>query len=104
MAEAKMSARDTKYAAVTFHITADQYPPDFTDGNPDGMTLVFRRVPLEDNVQSRYTLKRFLESIGAPRGKRIDLTEWVGCEGKIEIVHETYEGVNRATIKNVTPL
>lgn len=100
-AEVKMSQRGTKYGAVAFHISPEQYPADYTDGNPDGMTLVYRRVGLEDNPQARYGTRRFIEAIGAPLGKKIDVSEWVGMEATLEIKHEEYEGVNRAIIDRV---
>tara|TARA_Y100000296_G_scaffold82229_1_gene111033 strand:+ start:1278 stop:1694 length:417 start_codon:yes stop_codon:yes gene_type:complete len=100
-AEIKESQRGTMYAAVSFHISPDQYPADFQDGSPDGLTLIYRRVGLEDNPQSRFGTKRFIESIGAPLAKKIDVVEWIGMEAALEVTHETYEGVNRAVINRV---
>jgi hypothetical protein len=89
------------YGAVSFHIGADQYPADFSDGSDDGLTLVFRRVGLEDNPQARYGTKRFIEAIGAPLSKKIDVNEWVGMEAALDVIHDTYEGVTRAVIDRV---
>lgn len=100
-AEVKESQRGTMYAAVSFHIPADQYPADFKDGSDDGLTLIFRRVGLEDNPQARYGTKRFIESIGAPLSKKIDVNEWVGMEAALDVVLDTYEGVTRAVIDRV---
>jgi len=102
-AEVKESQRGTRYGAISFHIGADQFPADYKDGNDDGMTLVYRRVGLEDNPQARYGTKRFIESIGAPLSKQIDVSEWVGLEAVLEVAHETYEGVTRAAINRVHP-
>ena len=99
--EVKESQRGTKYAAVAFHISSDQYPADYKDGNLDGTTLIYRRASLEDTPQSRYGLRRFIEAIGAPLGKKIDVAEWGGSEAALEIAHEEYEGVNRANIVRV---
>ena len=99
--EKKESQRGTQYAAVSFHIGADQYPADFKDGNDDGTVIVHRRASLEDNPQARYGTKRFLEAIGAPMGKRLDISEWVGMEAELEVGHDEYEGVNRAVINRV---
>lgn len=101
-AEVKMSQRDTKYAAVTFHIDASQYPADYQDGNPDGAVLIYRRVSLEDNPQARFGLRRFLDAIGAAGGKKVDVGDWIGNEATIEVSHESYEGVMRAQISRVT--
>lgn len=100
--EVKMSQRDTKYAAVAFFIGSDQYPADWKDGNPDGLTLIYRRVGLEDNANSRFGLKRFLESIGAPMSKKIDTGEWVGMEALLDVEHDTYEDVTRANVVRVS--
>lgn len=97
----KTSQRGTKYAEVAFFIDGGQYPADYTDGNPEGTTIMYRRVSLEDNPQARYGTRRFCEAIGAPVGKRIDVSEWVGRDGQVEVNHEPYEGVNRAVISRV---
>jgi hypothetical protein len=100
-AEVKESARGTMYCAVSFHIGADQYPADFKDGSDDGLTIVYRRIGLEDNPQARYGTKRFIESIGAPLSKKIDVSGWVGMEAALEVEHDTYEGVTRAVVNRV---
>lgn len=99
--EVKESQRGTMYCAVSFHVGADQYPADYKDGSDDGMTLVYRRVGLEDNPQARFGTKRFLEAIGAPLAKKIDVSEWVGLEAALEVELDTYEGVTRAQIARV---
>ena len=101
-AEVKMSQRDTKYAAVSFHISPEQFPADWEDGNPDGQILIYRRVGLEDNPNSRFGTKRFLESLGAPLSKKIDVNEWVGLEAELEVKHSTWEGTTRAEIDRVS--
>jgi len=100
-AEVKESQRGTIYAAVAFHIGADQFPADYKDGGDDGITLVYRRCGLEDNPQARYGAKRFIEAIGAPLSKKVDVTEWVGMEASLEVGHDEYEGVIRAAIDRV---
>jgi hypothetical protein len=100
-AEVKLSQRETKYGAISFHIGADQYPADFSDGPDEGLTIVYRRVGLEDNPQARYGTRRFCEAIGAPLSKSINVEEWVGMEAAVEVAHESYEGVTRAVIQRV---
>lgn len=100
-AEVKESQRGTRYAAISFHISADQFPADYKDGSDDGLTLIYRRVGLEDNPQARYGTKRFIEAIGAPLSKSVDVAEWLGQEAALEVVHDTYEGVIRAVINRV---
>lgn len=100
-AEVRTSQRDTKYAAVTFHISADSYPVDFTEGDPEGEVITFRRVPLEDNPKSRFQLKKFCEAVGSPMSKRIDVNDWLGLEARVVVTHEVYEEIPRATITKV---
>lgn len=101
-AEVKISQRNTKYAAVTFMVSPDEYPADYpADLAPDGKTIIHRRCSLEDNPQSRFMLRQFIEAIGATASKKIDVNEWVGLEANIEIDHDEYEGVTREQIKRV---
>lgn len=100
-AEQRISQRDTKYGAISFFIDAGQYPADFTEGNPDGMVIVYRRLSFEENPQARYGARRFCEAVGAPMSKKLDLSEWVGLECTVEVTHESYEGVTRSVINRV---
>lgn len=91
-------------AEVTFHVSPDQYPVDFTEGEPDGMTLRYY-VSLANKPGARYALRGFCEAIQAPMGRTIDLTTWLGLEAMIKVVHEEYEGRMLARIdrNGVTP-
>ncbi|NJL53745.1 hypothetical protein HC928_00470 [bacterium] len=102
-AQAKLSInKGTRYAEVMFHISADQLPADFpADIYPDGVTIAFRRISLEDNPVARYRMRKFCEAIGAPAGKRIDMSEWIGLEAVVDVGHEVYEGLARHVIKGV---
>jgi hypothetical protein len=100
--EAKVSEKGNRYAAVSFYISTDDYPADYpTDNAPDGTTLVFRRVGLDDNAPTRFRLRKFLETIGAPVSSRISLNDWVGLTCQVAIKHEEYEGEPRAVIDKV---
>jgi hypothetical protein len=98
----KMSQNGNPYASVQFFIPADQYPADYTEGEPDGMVLTYNRVSLQDTPASRHRLRKFLEAIGAKAGKKIDLNEWVGRSASVTVQHDTYEGETRAAIGKVT--
>ena len=100
-ARVRESQRGTRYAEVAFFIDAEQYPADYDDGNPDGMTLMYRRVSLEDNPTARWNTKQFIQRIGAPLSKRVNVTEWIGQDAAIEVPHEPWEGVMRANIQRV---
>lgn len=89
------------YASVQFFIPPEQYPADYTEGEPDGVVLTFNRVSLQDTPASRHRLRKFLEAIGAPAGKKVDLNEWVGRTATVSVQHDTYEGETRAAIGKV---
>lgn len=94
-----------RYAATTFHIPVDQYPPDYpVEQNPDGVSIIYRMVSLEDNPKARWSAKRFIDAIGAKPGKRIDLNDWVGLSAMVGIQHDDYEGVTREVITKVSAL
>jgi hypothetical protein len=78
-------------AEVHFHISPDQYPVDYTEGEADGTTLRYY-VSLANRPQSRYALRGFLTAIQAPMGREIDLTSWLGLECMVRVEHEEYEG------------
>lgn len=78
-------------AEVTWHISPEQYPVDYTEGDPEGATLRYY-VSLANKPAARYALKGFLNSIQAPMGREIDLTTWLGLEAMVRVDHEEYEG------------
>lgn len=94
-----------KYAAVTFHISVDEFPADYpVEDNPDGVSVTYRLVSLEDNPRARFQCRRFCEAIGAKAGKRIDLNEWVGLSAMVGIIKDTFEGVPREAINKVSAI
>lgn len=98
--EAKESVNTgNKYAAISCFVSPDDFPADFPIENaPDGKTIVFRRISLEDTPQGRFSMRRFCEAIGAPMSSRIDINDWVGMEATAVVVNEEYEGINREAI------
>lgn len=100
-AERKTSAKGNPYGSVTFFIAPENYPADFVEGDPDGMTLLYNRVTLDDSPQGRYRMRKFCEAIGAPMGSKVDLNDWVGLTATVSIGHDTYEGETRAVINKV---
>lgn len=100
-AEPQMSKDGTKLMAkVTYSISADQYPVDYTDGNPNGTTLT-QYIMLTKDARSKYLLKQFIMGIGAPLSNSVDLNTWVGLSCKIRVENEMYEGNETARVKGV---
>ena len=89
------------YCQVNFRIESEQYPADFVDGNPEGTTVIYRRVSPAPTAQARFGMKRFLEALNAPMGRNLNLADWLGKQATLDIVHTTYEGMPRMEIKAV---
>jgi hypothetical protein len=87
-------------ALVTYLISPDQYPADFTEGNADGETMQFYR-PLEDTPRNRYLLKKFCEVHGVTPARRINLPDFIGQEVIVSVTHEEYQGEPRARVQPV---
>lgn len=85
---------------VTFNISADQYPVDYTDGNPEGTKLT--QYLLADNTnRSKFALKRFILAIGAPLSNKIDVTTFIGLPAKVEVGNRMWQDVEVANIVRV---
>lgn len=101
----KMSKGDVpkEYVDVTFFINADQYPPDYTEGDPEGLLLNYGmgRLPTAGDTKSRWRMKKFCEAIGAELGRKLDLNSWLDKPAIVTIKHEEYEGVQQARIVKV---
>lgn len=97
----KTSAKGNTYPEILFFIGPDQYPADYTEGNPQGMTLAHRRLSLEDNPNARWSMRQFCETIGAPLGGQLNLDDWLHREALLEVDHEEYEGQQRPVIRRV---
>ncbi|MCA2510512.1 MAG: hypothetical protein IM561_09030 [Microcystis sp. M60BS1] len=100
-AEIKVSGKGNEYVNVTFFIAPEQYPPDYTEGNPDGTVLNYGRLSPENTQRARWGMKKFCESIGAELGSRLNLDDWLGRSAIVAVSHEDYEGETRARISKV---
>jgi hypothetical protein len=90
-----------EYAQIMFRIAASSYPADYTDGDPDGTTLSYNRLLIEDTPQSRHRWRVFMERCGGPLGRTIDLNSLVGLTATVDISHQEYEGEMRAQIARI---
>lgn len=102
--EQKMSIKGNKYLDISFFVGADQYPQDYVDGNPDGTTLHYRRIVVDNTAMAKWSLKKFCEAIGAPMGRQIDTNQWLGLAARLTIENKPYENSMRSEIKAVTKL
>lgn len=85
---------------ITYNISADQYPADYTDGNPNGTTLT-QYLMADKSVRSMFALKRFLLAVGAPISNQLDATTLIGLPAKIEVANQLWEGMETARVARV---
>ena len=85
---------------VIFNISADQYPADYVDGNPEGTKLT-HYLMADNSSRSKFTLKRFILAIGAPLSNKIDVTTFIGLPAKVEVGNRMWQDVEVANIVRV---
>mgnify|MGYP007071567189 CR=1 FL=1 len=87
-------------AVITYFISADQYPADFTDGNPEGATgNVY--MSLEESPRNIWQIKQMCEMHGVVASKRLNLTEFMGQDVIVNVTHEEYQGMPQARFRPV---
>jgi len=93
-----------RYARTHYYIAPEDYPADFDpELNPDGITLKYNMVSLEDTPKGRFSIRRYCEAIGAPMSKIIDLNAWIGLEARVIVTNSEYDGMQIAQIDKVSP-
>ncbi len=80
------------------NISADQYPADYTDGNPNGTTLYYNMF-IDNSPRNKFLMKQFILAIGAPLSNRIDTTTLIGLPGRFEVTNSNYQGMDMANIR-----
>lgn len=80
---------------VSYHISPDQFPADFTDGNPDGEVLTVYK-SLSETPQNKWLLRKFCEMHGVAASNRLVATDFIGQDVIVKITHEDYQGVSQA--------
>lgn len=104
-AEFKVSGKGKRYAALSLYISPDQYPADYTDGNPEGTTMTWGRTSGEDTPTGRYSMKKLHETFGLPVPKTtVDLNQFLGRTVLIDIKHELFQEEWNAQIAKMTKL
>lgn len=99
--EAAVSKNSGKPMAVfTYIIAPDQYPADFTEGNPDGeQAKVY--VSLVDDARNRFRLRKLCEMHGVTPSRTLNLPDFLGTEVIVSITHEEYQGETRARMNPI---
>jgi hypothetical protein len=90
-----------KYLNVTARINAESYPADYTDGDPEGVELQYNFIQLDDSPRNRFQMRRFLERVGAPLSRRVDLNELIGRTMTVDVVHNEWNDEQRLQIARI---
>jgi len=100
--EVKESSKGNKYFSVQFYISPENYPADYPlENNPDGRVITYNRIMAEDTPNARYRLRKFLEILGVPASKRIDVNDWLGVQVQVTVAHREWQGELREEIASV---
>lgn len=102
-AEVKTSTNTgNRYYSVGLFISPENYPADYNSENaPDGRTFQYNLLSAEDTPNARYRLKKFLEQVGLPMSKRIDVNEWIGQQVTVELKHGSWQGEVREEVAKI---
>jgi hypothetical protein len=96
------STTGNTYLALRLRISPDQYPPDFTEGDPEGVDVNYNRlVVLPETAQNRWRLKRFLNTVGAKAGKALDPSELIGLTCTLHVEQGEYDGEKQLQARKI---
>jgi hypothetical protein len=104
--EIKNSQAGNQYFAIKLVIPTDEIPADVAEHYEDGAILYWNRniVPNGKDRRALYNLRKLIEALGlASNTSQINPNDWMGCKTRISVVHEKYQGENRAQIKMLEP-
>ena len=93
--------KGNRYLNVVFRIHPESYPADFLDGDPNGLELHYNFIQLDDTPRNRYNMRRFLERIGAPLSRQVDLNDLVGRTATVELTHSEWNEEMRVQIARI---
>ncbi len=99
--EARYSSKGNKMGVLTFRISPDQYPADYTDGNPDGTVLSYFRMMIEDTTAARWQVKKMCEKLRVPVSRTLDMNAFIGKSALLTIKNQEYQGELRSSIEAV---
>jgi hypothetical protein len=84
----KIGANGDEYAQIVFRINAESYPADFTDGDPDGTILYYNFLKTADTPTNQHRWRVFLQKVGGPLGRTVDLNALIGLTGTVDLTHQ----------------
>lgn len=91
---------------VTHIVRPENYPVDFTDGDPDGTKLI-NYIVVEPSPKYFFAIKQACQTYGVPirklpnGGSRVDAQDFIGQDVLVTTTTEEYQGRVNAKIKSV---
>lgn len=82
---------------LTYTVAPDQYPADYTEGNPDGEQFKVY-VSLTDDARTRFRIRKLCEMHGVTPARTLNLPDFIGQEVIVNVTHEEYQGEQRARV------
>lgn len=90
------------YLSLRLRISPDSYPPDFTEGDPDGTDVTYNRLVVQpDNAQNRYRMKKFLQTVGAKVGRSLDPADLIGLSCTLHVEQGEYDGEKQLQARKI---
>jgi len=89
------------YLNLQLRVSADQYPADYPDGDPDGTVLYYNRLRAVDDPRARFAMRQAMTRLGGPLSMEIDCNSLIGLRVNIEVTHSEYEGEMRAQVSKL---
>jgi hypothetical protein len=80
---------------ISYHVDPSQFPPDYTDGNPDGEVFTVYQ-SLADTPANRYRLRKFCEKHAVVPSNKINAPDFIGQDVILQITHDEYQGMMTA--------
>lgn len=90
-----------EFAQITVRINPESYPADFTDGDPDGTVLQYNFLKTADTPQNAHRWRLFMQKVGGPMGRNIDLNQLIGLTCVVEVTHRTPDQFSEETRLNL---
>lgn len=90
---------------VDFRVQPEDFPADYEDAESfaDGKT-VSQYISIGQDKPSMFRMRRFVETLGAPMGKSINVNDWVGRRAIVTLGVEEFEGVERERLVRTAQL
>lgn len=86
---------------LSFTVSPDAYPADYT-ATSDPTTLLYARVVLnKDDARSRFQLKQLCDKLRVPVSRTLDVSLALGKMANIKVKHGSWEGLPRAEIDTI---